>query len=245
MGERARRRFQEIGREFPAKVAESACAGASTPRRRNRRPGRYSTAQRDAISCDCSACCATGGPMPMRRNGGRTSRMTLAVPGPGWRNPVSGRTDRAVAAISRAGACDRRDRHRRDRAVARPRRPHNAFRSNPPCLLNGAVHLIDPQGSRPLGVVIEDERFVWRHWQTIAGQGAAGHALLFLDVGDPDAVRDWRPQWLALQSVHHLDFVHRPYGGKRPRRRRVAQPGLPELGRRRQRRDIAVAAARG
>ena len=35
-------------------------------------------------------------------------------------------------------------------------------------LLNGAINLIGHGAARPLGVVIEDERFVWRHWRAIA-----------------------------------------------------------------------------
>jgi hypothetical protein len=82
-------------------------------------------------------------------------------------------------------------------------------------LLNGAIHLIDPQGPRPLGVVIEDERFVWRHWQTIVAKVQPGTHCYF----STSAIRtlcELAPEWLALQTVHHLDFVHRPYGGKRP-----------------------------
>ena len=82
-------------------------------------------------------------------------------------------------------------------------------------LLNGAVHLIDPQGARPLGVVIEDERFVWRHWRTILAKVPRG-THCYLSTSAIRALCETAPEWLAQQTIHHLDFVHRPYGGKRP-----------------------------
>jgi hypothetical protein len=82
-------------------------------------------------------------------------------------------------------------------------------------LLNGAIHLVGPDAPRPLGVVIEDERFVYRHWRTIVAKVPA-EAHCYLSTGVIRALCETAPAWLASQSVHHLDFVHRPYGEKRP-----------------------------
>lgn len=82
-------------------------------------------------------------------------------------------------------------------------------------LLNGAVHLIGSEEQRPLGVVIEDERFVWRHWRTLAAR-VPPKTHCYLSTSAIRALCETAPQWLASQSVHHLGFVHRPYGKRRP-----------------------------
>lgn len=82
-------------------------------------------------------------------------------------------------------------------------------------LLNGAIHLAGKEAPKPLGVVIEDERFVWRHWRTVVARVPAGTHCYF----STSVIRvlcETSPEWLASQSVHHLDFVHRPYGRRRP-----------------------------
>jgi len=82
-------------------------------------------------------------------------------------------------------------------------------------LLNGAIHLAGPHAPRPLGVIIEDERFVYRHWRTIVARVPA-QAHCYFSTGVIRALCETAPEWLASQSIHHLDFVHRPYGKKRP-----------------------------
>lgn len=82
-------------------------------------------------------------------------------------------------------------------------------------LLNGAIHLIGSQEQRPLGVVIEDERFVWRHFTTIMAKVPAG-THCYLSTSAIRALCETAPEWLASQSIHHLGFVHRPYGKRRP-----------------------------
>lgn len=82
-------------------------------------------------------------------------------------------------------------------------------------LLNGAIHLAGPHAPRPLGVIIEDERFVYRHWHTIVARVPA-QAHCYFSTGVIRALCETAPEWLASQSIHHLDFVHRPYGKKRP-----------------------------
>lgn len=93
-------------------------------------------------------------------------------------------------------------------------------------LLNGAVHLLDGAGRRPFGVVVEDERFVWRHWRMLEERVAPGTACYF-STGTIRALCETAPQWLAGQKVHHLDFLHRPYGAPRPQAEELR--GLPFL----------------
>ncbi len=82
-------------------------------------------------------------------------------------------------------------------------------------LLNGAIHLLAESAARPFGVVIEDERFVWRYWPTIAGL-VQPQTHCYLSTSVIRALCQTIPEWLAVQHVHHLDFVHRPYGARRP-----------------------------
>jgi glycosyltransferase involved in cell wall biosynthesis len=82
-------------------------------------------------------------------------------------------------------------------------------------LLNGAVHLIAAAGPGPLGVVIEDERFVWRNLSAIVERVPPG-APCYFSTSTIRALCETEPEWLARQAIHHLDFVHRPYGMRRP-----------------------------
>jgi hypothetical protein len=82
-------------------------------------------------------------------------------------------------------------------------------------LVNGAIHLLNNSGRRPFGVVIEDERFVWRHWQALFCT-VPPQTDCYFSTSVIRALCEISPEWLASQSVHHLDFVHRPHGNKRP-----------------------------
>ncbi|MEP9388921.1 glycosyl transferase [Mesorhizobium sp. KR9-304] len=82
-------------------------------------------------------------------------------------------------------------------------------------LLNGAIHLIAEGAPRPLGVVVEDERFVWRHWRLLAATVPPG-THCYLSTSVIRSLCETAPDWLASQQVHHLDFLHRPYGRRRP-----------------------------
>lgn len=82
-------------------------------------------------------------------------------------------------------------------------------------LLNGAIHLLAAGGGRPLGLVIEDERFVWRHAATIAELMPPGTDCYF-STSVLLALCETIPDWLAGQRVRHLDFLHRPYGKPKP-----------------------------
>lgn len=82
-------------------------------------------------------------------------------------------------------------------------------------LLNGAIHLIGPHAARPFGVVVEDERFVWRHWRTIVAT-VPPETHCYFSTGTIRALCETAPDWLSSQNIHHLDFLHRPYGTSRP-----------------------------
>jgi len=81
-------------------------------------------------------------------------------------------------------------------------------------LLNGAIHLLAPGGPKPLGLVIEDERFVWRHADMIASRVPEGTDC-YLSTSVILALCETKPGWLAGQKIHHLDFLHRPYGRRK------------------------------
>lgn len=93
-------------------------------------------------------------------------------------------------------------------------------------LLNGAIHLLEETAPRPFGVVVEDERFVWRHWPALRQKVPPGTDCWF-STSVMRALCEIAPGWLAERNIRHLDFVHRPYGAKR--RDHAALVALPFL----------------
>ena len=89
-------------------------------------------------------------------------------------------------------------------------------------LLNGAIHLLRPP-VRPFALVVEDERFVWRHRQKLEQLVPAGTDCYF-STSVIRALCQTAPDWLSRQHVRHIDFIHRPYGETRP-----GQPALRTL----------------
>lgn len=83
-------------------------------------------------------------------------------------------------------------------------------------LLNGAIHLLDGRVScPPLAVVVEDERFVWRHFASMRKLIAPQTACLF-STSALRAICEIEPSWLATQQIFHIDFLQKPYN--QPRR---------------------------
>jgi hypothetical protein len=78
-------------------------------------------------------------------------------------------------------------------------------------LLNGAVGLIGHGVGEPLAVAIEDERFVWRHFEMI-GQHVAADIPLLLSVGAIRAICDLEPTFLHGRNVILIDDIRKPYG---------------------------------
>lgn len=83
-------------------------------------------------------------------------------------------------------------------------------------LVNGAIHFIGGVVRRPLAVVIEDERFVWRHIGLMR-EKIGRHAVCLFSVGVIRALCEIDPGWLAGRTIMLIDDVLKPYGA--PRRR--------------------------
>jgi hypothetical protein len=81
-------------------------------------------------------------------------------------------------------------------------------------LLNGAISLAGGQIAEPLAVVMEDERFVWRHADMIRKHISAG-TLCLLSPGVIRALSELDSGWLAGRSVILIDDVRKPYGSPR------------------------------
>lgn len=82
-------------------------------------------------------------------------------------------------------------------------------------LLNGAIHLLDGRLAAPLAVIIEDERFVWRHFAEMRSFIGPDIPCLF-STSVLRAICEIRPEWLRERPIHHVDFLHKPYGALRP-----------------------------
>lgn len=81
-------------------------------------------------------------------------------------------------------------------------------------LLNGAIALIGEQIDVPLAVVIEDERFVWRHFAMMREKISPQHTCLF-SVGVLRAICEIEPSWFGGRSVVLIDDIRKPYGRRR------------------------------
>lgn len=76
-------------------------------------------------------------------------------------------------------------------------------------LLNGAISLIGGPVREPLAVVMEDERFVWRHVHDITAKVPAGSVTIL----SPEVLRalcEIDPAWLADKRVVALIDVRKP-----------------------------------
>ncbi len=87
-------------------------------------------------------------------------------------------------------------------------------------LLNGAIHLLSDRLRSCHAVLVEDERFVWRHFAGMEKLVPPQTCCLF-STGTIRAICEIDPGWLSTQRVIHLDFLQKPY--------RKPQPTLQEL----------------
>lgn len=78
-------------------------------------------------------------------------------------------------------------------------------------LLNGAISLIGEGIAMPLAVAIEDERFVWRHFDMIRNT-IGKDTLCLLAPGVIRALCEIDPAWIVGCSVILIDDVRKPYG---------------------------------
>lgn len=81
-------------------------------------------------------------------------------------------------------------------------------------LLNGAISLLGDKVTVPLAVAIEDERFIYRHFDGIMGRLPAGTICLF-SVSVLRAICEKKSQWLADKKIILIDNILKPYGGAR------------------------------
>lgn len=86
-----------------------------------------------------------------------------------------------------------------------------------PCtsvLLNGAISLIADDIAEPLAIAIEDERFVWRHFDLMKKKIAA-QTICLLSVSVIRAVCEIDSSWLADRSIVLIDDIRKPYNARR------------------------------
>lgn len=81
-------------------------------------------------------------------------------------------------------------------------------------LLNGAIALVPERIPRPLAVAVEDERFVYRHFQTFIA-GLDRSILCLLSVAVIRAILEHDPDWLLERPVVLIDNLLKPYGENR------------------------------
>lgn len=82
-------------------------------------------------------------------------------------------------------------------------------------LLNGAISLIGKGLAEPLAVAIEDERFIWRHFDLLARMVTPDIPML-LSPGVIRTLCDIAPDFIGGRPVILIDDIRKPYG--RPRR---------------------------
>lgn len=78
-------------------------------------------------------------------------------------------------------------------------------------LLNGAIHLIGSGIAAPLAVAIEDERFVWRHFDLMKDK-IAPQTICLLSVAVIRAICERGIGWLYDKRIVLIDDIRRPYG---------------------------------
>lgn len=81
-------------------------------------------------------------------------------------------------------------------------------------LLNGAIHLIGEPIVEPLAVAVEDERFVWRHFDLMRRKIAPGQACLF-SVAVLRSICEHDAGWLQDKRIVLIDDIRKPYGERR------------------------------
>jgi hypothetical protein len=81
-------------------------------------------------------------------------------------------------------------------------------------LLNGAISLMERGLKEPLAVAIEDERFIWRHFEAIVGNVARDVPML-LSPGVIRAICDHDTGFLKGRPVLLIDDLRKPFGHPR------------------------------
>ncbi len=81
-------------------------------------------------------------------------------------------------------------------------------------LLNGAIRLAGERIGEPLAIAVEDERFVWRHIDTMRLKIAPGSLCLF-SVAVLRALCEVDKSWLTDKKIILIDDIRKPYGARR------------------------------
>jgi hypothetical protein len=82
-------------------------------------------------------------------------------------------------------------------------------------LLNGAVELIGTHIEDPLAVVVEDERFIWRHFDSLKVKIPAEITCLF-SVAVIRAICEIETEWLSGRQIVLIDDIRKPYAAPKP-----------------------------
>jgi hypothetical protein len=86
--------------------------------------------------------------------------------------------------------------------------PRTAF------LLNGAISLISTYGIVPFAIAIEDERFVWRHFEAMKAC-VSGDVTTLMSPAVIRAVCELDPAWLANKRIVLINDIRKPYRAKK------------------------------
>lgn len=83
-------------------------------------------------------------------------------------------------------------------------------------LLNGAISLWGGPINAPLAIAVEDERFIWRHFDLLR-RTVKGDVPCLFSVEVLRAICELEPAFLAGRTVVLIDDIRKPYGLKRRR----------------------------
>lgn len=83
-------------------------------------------------------------------------------------------------------------------------------------LLNGAISLWGPSIKAPLAIAVEDERFIWRHFDLLR-RTVRGDVPCLFSVEVLRAICELEPAFLADRTIMLIDDVRKPYGHRRRR----------------------------
>jgi hypothetical protein len=93
-------------------------------------------------------------------------------------------------------------------------------------LLNGAIGLVDAGVSAPLAIAVEDERFIWRHFNLLR---TIKKTTCLLSTSAIRAICEIDPSWLHGQQVILIDDIRKPYRHQRRSDQEIASFDFVEM----------------
>lgn len=96
-------------------------------------------------------------------------------------------------------------------------------------LLNGAAHLLGSKIPQPLAIAVEDERFIWRHFELLQKNVLVNSICLF-SVQVIRAICEHDPSWLSDKRIILIDSISRPYGSRRRSDAELSQLNFVTMG---------------